>query len=103
MIEGVHRIELPLPFTLGLVNVYLIRLSDGYLLIDCGLDTADCLAALTRALEDLGIAWRAIRRILVTHTGGRLAGRAGGEHRADVRGVSQELPHARAGGDPGGR
>ena len=33
MIEGVHRIELPLPFTLGLVNVYLIRLSDGYLLI----------------------------------------------------------------------
>jgi glyoxylase-like metal-dependent hydrolase (beta-lactamase superfamily II) len=64
----VHRIELPLPFELAAVNVYLVRLAGGYLLIDCGINTPACLEALTRALEGLGIAWPAIKQILVTHT-----------------------------------
>src|SRR4030095_2493099 len=64
----VFLIELPLPFSLGLVNVYLVRQPGGYLLIDCGMDTAACLSALTRSLEGLGIEWKAIRQIIVTHT-----------------------------------
>jgi len=67
-IPGVYLIELPLPFSLGLVNVYLVRLAEGYLLIDCGMDTVECLEALTRGMEGLRIAWSAIRQILVTHT-----------------------------------
>ena len=31
---GIHLLELPLPFSLGLVNVYLVRLEAGCLLID---------------------------------------------------------------------
>jgi glyoxylase-like metal-dependent hydrolase (beta-lactamase superfamily II) len=64
---GVHRIELPLPFELATVNVHLVRLDDGYLLIDCGIETDACFAALDAGLTELGIGWREIRRILLTH------------------------------------
>ncbi len=64
---GIHLLELPLPFSLGLVNVYLVRLEAGYLLVDCGMKTDACFQALTRALEGLGVEWKDIRRILLTH------------------------------------
>jgi glyoxylase-like metal-dependent hydrolase (beta-lactamase superfamily II) len=64
---GVHRVELPLPFGLGAINVYLVRLSDGWLLIDCGMDTPACFDALQGALAGLGIAPREIRHLLITH------------------------------------
>lgn len=67
VLPGVHLVELPLPFSLGLVNVYLVRLDEGWLLIDCGMDTEACLEALTRALEGLNVAWTDIRQVLVTH------------------------------------
>lgn len=64
---GIHRIELPLPFELESVNVHLVKLADGYLLIDCGMDTPAAMAALEQGLSRLGIAWQAIRKILLTH------------------------------------
>lgn len=64
---GIHRIELPLPFELESVNVHLVRLSDGYLLIDCGMDTADSFRALEQGIQSLGIRWSDIRQILLTH------------------------------------
>lgn len=64
---GIFMVELPLPFSLGIVNVYLVRLANGYLLIDTGMQTQACFDALTRALEGLSVAWRDIRRILLTH------------------------------------
>ncbi|MEX2262025.1 MAG: MBL fold metallo-hydrolase [Bryobacteraceae bacterium] len=64
---NVHQVELPLPFSLGIVNVYLVRLERGWLLIDCGMETEQCLAALSRACEGLGVNWTDIRQILVTH------------------------------------
>jgi glyoxylase-like metal-dependent hydrolase (beta-lactamase superfamily II) len=64
---GIHLLELPLPFSLGLVNVYLVQLEAGYLLIDCGMQTDACFQALTRALEGLGLEFKDIRRILLTH------------------------------------
>jgi len=60
-------VELPLPFSLGLINVYLVRLHTGWLLVDCGMDTASCFAALERAVEGLGAGWTGIRQVLLTH------------------------------------
>jgi glyoxylase-like metal-dependent hydrolase (beta-lactamase superfamily II) len=67
VLPGAYLVELPLPFSLGLINVYLVRLEDGWLLVDCGMDTPACLAALARALEGLGIAFIDIRALLLTH------------------------------------
>jgi glyoxylase-like metal-dependent hydrolase (beta-lactamase superfamily II) len=62
-----HRIELPLPFELATVNVYLVPLDAGYLLIDCGMETDASFAALKNGLAQQGIAWREIRQIVLTH------------------------------------
>ncbi|MFN7998163.1 MAG: MBL fold metallo-hydrolase [Bryobacteraceae bacterium] len=67
VVPGIFLLELPLPFSLGLINVYLVRLESGYLLIDCGMETEACLQALTRALEGLEVDWGDIRQILLTH------------------------------------
>ena len=67
VLPGVYLLELPLPFSLGIVNVYLVRRADGWLLVDCGMNTEPCYNALERALEGLGVAWREIRTILLTH------------------------------------
>jgi glyoxylase-like metal-dependent hydrolase (beta-lactamase superfamily II) len=67
LIAGVHRIELPLPFELEAINLYLVRLDDGYLLIDCGLNTPQSFAALEAGLRNAGAAWSDIRVIVLTH------------------------------------
>jgi glyoxylase-like metal-dependent hydrolase (beta-lactamase superfamily II) len=67
VLPGVLLIELPLPFTLGTINVYLVRLADGYLLVDCGMETDACFQALSRGIASVGAGWRDIREILLTH------------------------------------
>jgi glyoxylase-like metal-dependent hydrolase (beta-lactamase superfamily II) len=67
VLPGVHLVELPLPFTLGSINVYLVQVADGHLLIDCGMNTEACFQALARAVEVVGAGWRDIREILLTH------------------------------------
>ena len=67
VLPGVWMIELPLPFTLGAINVYLVRLPNGYLLVDCGMETDACFQALSRAMTGVGAGWRDIREILLTH------------------------------------
>lgn len=67
ILPGVHLLELPLPFSLGIVNTYLVRLDRGYLLIDAGIDTEACFEALTRSLEGLGVNWTDIKHVLLTH------------------------------------
>ena len=64
---GIHMLELPLPFSLGIVNVYLVRLESGWLLIDTGMRTDACFDALARSLEGLSVDWSDISRILLTH------------------------------------
>jgi glyoxylase-like metal-dependent hydrolase (beta-lactamase superfamily II) len=66
-IPGVHRIELPLPFELERINLYVVALDRGYLLIDCGMDTPQSLAALEAGLGEIGIGWRDLRIVLLTH------------------------------------
>jgi glyoxylase-like metal-dependent hydrolase (beta-lactamase superfamily II) len=67
VVPGIHMLELPLPFSLGIVNVWLVRLESGWLLIDTGMQTEACFDALARALEGLSVDWRDIRHILLTH------------------------------------
>jgi glyoxylase-like metal-dependent hydrolase (beta-lactamase superfamily II) len=67
VLRGVYLLELPLPFSLGLVNVYLVRLADGWLLVDCGMETESSFNALDRAREGLGLGWTDIRIVLLTH------------------------------------
>jgi glyoxylase-like metal-dependent hydrolase (beta-lactamase superfamily II) len=63
----VLKLTLPLPFELESVNVYLVALDDGYLLIDCGMETKPAFETLEGAMAERGIAWTAIRRIFLTH------------------------------------
>jgi glyoxylase-like metal-dependent hydrolase (beta-lactamase superfamily II) len=65
--SGIFLIELPLPFELESVNVYLARLDEGYLLIDCGMQLDAAFETLQAGVRELGIGWRNIRLILLTH------------------------------------
>ena len=67
VLPGVFLVELPLPFSLGPINVYLVRLARGYLLIDCGMDTDACFQSLSHSLDDLHVSWSDIRQIVLTH------------------------------------
>jgi glyoxylase-like metal-dependent hydrolase (beta-lactamase superfamily II) len=68
LLQGVWRLPLPLRDSpLGHVNTYLVRADDGYLLVDCGWDTADTLQALEAHLRALDIQIGDIRHLVVTH------------------------------------
>src|SRR5690242_7145249 len=64
---NVYVLALPLPFELKSVNVYLVKLEDGYMLVDCGMETEAAFETLRGAMAERGIDWREIRQILLTH------------------------------------
>lgn len=68
IVPGLWRISLPLPFDLRQVHVHLVRLPDGWMLVDTGLDSDACREALAAGLAAMGIAMDEIRVILLTHT-----------------------------------
>ncbi len=65
--HDVFLVTLPLPFALNSVNCYLLRDDDGWTVLDTGLHTAAGEAAWRSALDELGVAPRAIRQIVLTH------------------------------------
>ncbi len=66
--EGVHKIRVPLQGSpLGWVNAYVLRSDEGFVLVDCGWDTPDALAALRRGLDDIGVRLEDLRTLVVTH------------------------------------
>ena len=65
---GLWRIQLPLPFDLDSVNVHLLKLPEGWMLIDTGLGNERSYQALTAGLAEAAIALTDIRRIVLTHT-----------------------------------
>lgn len=68
VLPGVHQIRLPMAGSrLRYVNSYLLEGDDGYLLIDCGWDTPDVLAALESGLGEVGVRVGDVRRLVVTH------------------------------------
>lgn len=64
---AIFRITLPIPFDLRDVNVYLVDTGGGFLLVDTGVASEEARAALEAAVADLGITFRDIHTILVTH------------------------------------
>jgi glyoxylase-like metal-dependent hydrolase (beta-lactamase superfamily II) len=64
---GILALALPLPFELQSVNVYLVALREGFLLIDCGMNTEPAFETLRAAMEKRGLAWTDIHQILLTH------------------------------------
>ncbi|HYY90257.1 MAG TPA: MBL fold metallo-hydrolase [Chloroflexota bacterium] len=68
LLPGVWRLPLPLHDSpLNHVNTYLVRADDGYLLVDCGWDTSDCLRALEGHLRALDVRFGDVRHLVVTH------------------------------------
>ena len=59
-------IDVPTPFYVGSVNVYLIR-EDPVTLIDVGPKTPESVAALRRGLAEHGVQFADVRRIALTH------------------------------------
>ncbi len=60
-------INLPLPFRLRSINLYLLRGTDGFALIDAGIDTEGSRGAFDAALEQLGVSATDIADVFVTH------------------------------------
>ncbi len=63
----IYQIELPLPFALRSVNCYLLRGSQGWTILDTGLNTRAGRAAWTAAFAALSLAPGDVEQILVSH------------------------------------
>ncbi|TDF97591.1 MBL fold metallo-hydrolase [Paenibacillus piri] len=65
--DNVCQIKVPLPFPLRWVNSYLIRGASGFTLIDPGLHTEAAEQHWVQAMDELGIGFRDIEQIVLTH------------------------------------
>ena len=64
--EGVLWIRLPLPMALDHVNVYALDEGDSWTLIDAGINTRKCRAAMEAAMAG-SLAGKPITRVVLTH------------------------------------
>lgn len=64
---GWVQVKVPLPYALKWVNAYLLPAGDGWTLIDPGLRTPETERFWLEALLEIGISWRQITQIVVTH------------------------------------
>lgn len=65
--DGIFQVRLPLPFALNHVNCYLLRDSEGWTLLDTGLDRPEIRALWEQACCELDIEPQSIRQIVLTH------------------------------------
>lgn len=61
---GVHELRLPIPFEDGSINTFLFSDGTNVDMVDCGMNSADSLDQIRRALRRLG---GRLRRLVVTH------------------------------------
>lgn len=64
--DNIYKIELPVPFPIGTINIFFIDESPKTI-IDTGIKTEASLLALNRGLREIGYELRSIERILITH------------------------------------
>lgn len=65
---GIYQLKIPIPPTPpGYVNVYLIQGDRGWLLVDVGWNTQQAFDALQRQLKEIGLGFKDITQIVVTH------------------------------------
>jgi glyoxylase-like metal-dependent hydrolase (beta-lactamase superfamily II) len=67
VLENVYQVRVPVPFPLKYVQCYLVRESDGWTMIDTGLQYGPAHEAWAHAFNELQIGPRDIRRIILTH------------------------------------
>jgi glyoxylase-like metal-dependent hydrolase (beta-lactamase superfamily II) len=60
-------VRMPIPFPVGSVNAYLVRVRDGAVLVDAGLGTPECFAVLREALDAAGVGLAGLRAVVLTH------------------------------------
>ena len=67
---GLWRIRLPFHLELNHVNVYLIRLAaeGGWMMVDTGFGNNESWEALGASLDAIGVTWREVRELFITHT-----------------------------------
>jgi glyoxylase-like metal-dependent hydrolase (beta-lactamase superfamily II) len=61
------RIRLPFHLELNHVNIHVLSTSLGFVLVDCGYGSREAFQVLESGLHDIGIAWRDLARIVITH------------------------------------
>lgn len=61
--DGIHWLRMPLPFILGHINLWLLRDSDGWTVVDTGLYEANTREIWSRLLETFS----PLQRVIVTH------------------------------------
>ena len=66
VIDQIYKIELPIPFPLKTMNVYLIDDSPRTL-VDAGIKTEAAFETLKKGLDTIGVSLNSIERILITH------------------------------------
>jgi glyoxylase-like metal-dependent hydrolase (beta-lactamase superfamily II) len=64
--DGIHRIQVPTPFAVGRVNVYLIE-DEPLTLVDAGPNSATSFNELTNGLAELGRSLEDIELVILTH------------------------------------
>lgn len=78
IIPGIYQLQLPLPFTpfgdmalgetVAQTNVYLIRGSTGWLLVDSGWNDSKTVEIFEKGLKEIGINFKDISQIVITHS-----------------------------------
>lgn len=63
----IRQVALPLPFPLKIINAYVIQGSDGYTLIDTGLNTEKSIAQWEESQAKDGWQWSDVTKIVLTH------------------------------------
>ncbi len=75
--EQVYGFQVPIPFKLRDINLYLVKAEEGCLLIDTGTNTPATVDALQTHLRHLGVQWADLRYVVITHFHSDHAGLAG--------------------------
>lgn len=65
--DGYYIIRQPMPYVLGESNAYLIESSDGWSLIDVGVDVPENRVLWQQVLSEIGITFQHIKNIYITH------------------------------------
>lgn len=75
--ENVYEFQVPIPFKLRDINLYLVKDDSGCLLIDTGTNTPRTAETLQASLTELGVTFADLRYVVITHFHSDHAGLAG--------------------------
>lgn len=75
--DNIYAFQVPIPFKLRDINLYLVKDPDGCLLIDTGTNTPATATTLQTSLAQLGVSFADLRYVIITHFHSDHAGLAG--------------------------